>query len=82
MSEEFEMPDGMAVEAVLDKIRPYIQQDGGDIQFLGIDENAIVYVSFRGACAGCMMASEDFSSGIKLILMDEVPGVRDVVLVG
>lgn len=82
MTEEFEMPDGMAVEAVLDKIRPYIQQDGGDIQFLGIDENAIVYVSFRGACAGCMMASEDFSSGIKLILMDEVPGIRDVVLVG
>ena len=39
-------------------------------------------VAFRGACAGCMMATEDFSSGIKLLLMDEVPGIRDVILVG
>lgn len=83
MAEETtEMPDGMAVEACLDKIRPYIQHDGGDIELLGIDEHAYVYVAFRGACAGCMMATEDFSSGIKLLLMDEVPGIRDVILVG
>ena len=47
-----------------------------------LDEHAYVYVAFRGACAGCMMATEDFSSGIKLLLMDEVPGIRDVILVG
>ena len=70
------------INACLDKIRPYIQQDGGDIELMGVDENAIGYVAFRGACAGCMMASEDFSSGIKLLLMDEVPGIRDVLLIG
>lgn len=80
--EEFEMPDGMAIEATLDKIRPYIQSDGGDIELLGIDEHAYVYVAFRGACAGCAMASMDFTDGIKLLLMDEVPGIRDVILVG
>jgi Fe-S cluster biogenesis protein NfuA len=71
-----------AVEACLDKIRPYIQHDGGDIELLGVDELNVVYVSFKGACAGCMMAADDFSGGIKELLMDEVPGIRDVVLVG
>ncbi|WP_288523021.1 NifU family protein, partial [uncultured Holdemanella sp.] len=46
------------------------------------DEFNVVYVSFKGACQGCMMASEDFSSGIKDLLLEEVPNIRDVVLVG
>lgn len=85
MSEEkeiIELPDEVEIEAVLNKIRPYIQQDGGDIEYLGTDENAIVYVAFRGACQGCMMASADFSEGIKLLLLEEVANVKDVVLVG
>lgn len=65
----------------LNKIRPYIQHDGGDIELLGIDEQNVVYVSFKGACSGCMLAASEFSEGIKLILLDEVPGVRDVVLI-
>lgn len=70
------------VEECLDKIRPYIQHDGGDIELLGIDELNVVYVSFKGACAGCMMAADDFSAGIKELLLEEVPNIRDVVLVG
>ena len=76
------MPDEQAIEVCLDKIRPYIQHDGGDIELLGVDENAVVYVAFKGACSGCMMAAADFSEGIRLILMDEVPNIRDVMLVG
>nr|WP_301081386.1 NifU family protein [Faecalibaculum rodentium] len=49
---------------------------------LGVDENHIVDVSFIGACAGCAMAGEDFSGGVKLLLLDEVPAIRDVVLIG
>ena len=56
-------------------------KNGGDIALLGIDENNVVYVSFRGACQGCFMAVEDFSSGIKSLILDEVPGVTDVMLV-
>ena len=74
--------DSKAVNDCLDKIRPYIQHDGGDIELLGVDEFNVVYVSFKGACQGCMMASEDFSGGIKELLLEEVPNVRDVVLVG
>ena len=74
--------DSKAVNDCLDKIRPYIQHDGGDIELLGVDEFNVVYVSFKGACQGCMMASEDFSGGIKELLLEEVPNIRDVVLVG
>lgn len=83
MSEENEilLPKKEDVEYCINKIRPYIQQDGGDIALLGIDENAVVYVAFRGACAGCMMAAQDFSGGIKALILDEVPNVRDVMLV-
>lgn len=70
------------IEEVLEKIRPYIQHDGGDIELLGVDENNVVYVSFVGACAGCAMAGDDFSGGVKLLLLDEVPGIRDVILIG
>ena len=70
------------VEEVLEKIRPYIQHDGGDIELLGVDENSIVYVSFIGACAGCAMAGDDFSGGVKLLLLDEIPEIKDVVLIG
>lgn len=67
---------------IIDKIRPYIQHDGGDCELLGIDEDGIAYVTFLGACAGCMMAGEDFSTGIRLLLLDEFPELREVVLVG
>ena len=86
MSEEINnnephIPTKKEVEECISKIRPYIQQDGGDIALLGIDENNVVYVSLRGACQGCFMAVEDFSSGIKSLILDEVPGVTDVMLV-
>ena len=69
------------VQKCLDKIRPYIQQDGGDIALIGIDENAVVYVAFQGACAHCYMAVEDFTTGIRSLILDEVAGVKDVMLV-
>lgn len=67
---------------ILEKIRPYIQHDGGDVDLLGVDEDGIAYVTFLGACAGCMMAGEDFSTGIRLLLLDEFPELKEVVLVG
>ena len=74
--------DSKAVNDCLDKIRPYIQHDGDDFELLVVDEINVVYESFKGACQVCMMASEDFSGGIKELLLEEVPNIRDVVLVG
>ena len=62
------------IEATLDKIRPFLQRDGGDIEFIGF-RDGLVYLTMVGACEGCSYASEDISSGVETILMEEVPGV-------
>lgn len=66
-----------AVIATLDKIRPFLRRDGGDIDLVGI-RDGIVYVAMVGACEGCSLAGEDISSGVEIILMEEVPGIIGV----
>lgn len=63
----------------LDKIRPFIQRDGGDVLFDSF-EDGIVYVNLTGACQGCSMVNETIGGGIEIILMEEVPGVNAVRL--
>lgn len=65
------------IETVLNKIRPFLQRDGGSIDFIGF-RDGIVYVMMTGACEGCVLASQDISSGVEVILMEEVPGVIEV----
>ena len=65
------------IEATIDKIRPFLRRDGGDIELIGF-RDGIVYVSMVGACQGCIMAGEDISTGVEVILMEEVPGVLGV----
>ena len=67
------------IKYTLDKIRPFIQRDGGDVEFVSF-EDGIVYVQMKGACEGCMMVDDTLGSGIKIILQEEVPGVIDVRL--
>ena len=66
-----------AIEATLDKIRPFLQRDGGDIDLIGF-RDGIVYVTMVGACEGCSLAQDDISAGVEIILMEEVPGVMQV----
>ena len=63
----------------LEKIRPFINRDGGDIEFVDFIDG-IVYVKMVGACEGCMLIDSTLSEGIEIILMDEVPGVLGVKL--
>ena len=65
------------IEATLDKIRPFLQRDGGDVEFIGF-RDGIVYVAMTGACEGCMYAADDISAGVEIIIMEEVPGVLAV----
>lgn len=67
------------IQHTLNKIRPYIQQDGGDIEFVSF-EDGIVTVRMVGACAGCHMASIDVSEGVEAIILDEIPEVVKVQL--
>ena len=67
------------INKTLDKIRPFLQRDGGDVTFDSY-ENGIVYVNVSGACEGCAMINEDIESGVEVILMEEVPGIVAVRL--
>lgn len=69
------------IEHTLNKIRPYIQAEGGDVILLDY-EAGIATVEMVGACAGCMMASTDISEGVEALVVDEIPEVMKVVLAG
>lgn len=66
--------------ATLEKISPFLQRDGGDVEFVSYSEG-IVYVRMKGACVGCAMVDETVSMGIEMILIEEVPGVVKVEVV-
>jgi Fe-S cluster biogenesis protein NfuA len=63
---------------VINRIRPYLNSDGGDVEFVRF-ENGIVYVRLVGACAGCAMQDATLKDGLEALLLEEVPGVIEVV---
>ena len=65
------------IKNVIHKLRPYLQRDGGDIEYVDF-KDGIVYVRMVGACAGCTMIDETLKDGVEQILMEEVPGVLEV----
>lgn len=70
------------VQAVLDRIRPYVQQDGGDIELANVSaEDGIVYLKMRGACHGCPSSTLTLQMGIENELKIECPEVKQVVQV-
>ena len=62
------------IEAVLEKIRYFLQREGGDIEYIGF-KDGVVYVKMTGACEGCAYVSQDISTGVEMVLIEEVPGV-------
>lgn len=68
------------IKEVIEKIRPFLQNDGGDIEFVKF-ENGIVYVKMKGACMDCINLDSTISDGIEMILIDEVSGVIGVEVV-
>ncbi len=63
---------------IIEKLRPYLISDGGDIQFVKY-ENNIVYVRLTGACANCHMIDITLKDGIEAAIQEEVPEVEEVV---
>lgn len=62
---------------IIGKIRPYLNNDGGDIEFVKF-EDGIVYVSLMGACEGCQAQDSTLKDGIEALLLEEVEGVIEV----
>jgi Fe-S cluster biogenesis protein NfuA len=66
-----------SVQAALDKIRPMLQRDGGDVELVDV-EGSIVKVRLKGACKGCPMSQMTLKNGIEKFLKQEVPEVDRV----
>lgn len=69
------------VEQALNKIRPALQADGGDVELVGVTEDGIVKVRLRGACAGCPMSQMTLKAGIERQLKTDVPEIKEVIAV-
>ncbi len=69
------------VEKALEKIRPALQRDGGDVELVEVGADGIVKVNLTGACGGCPMATITLKQGIERILKQEVPAVKEVLSV-
>ena len=65
--------------ATLDKIRHFLQRDGGDVEFVSF-EDGVVYVKLHGACQDCAYANNDIKDLVEVIVQEEVPGVAEVRL--
>lgn len=68
------------VEQALDKIRPALRADGGDVELVDVD-GGVVKVRLTGACGGCPMSQMTLKMGIERILKTEIPEVQEVVSV-
>lgn len=66
------------VQDALEKIRPYLQADGGDIELISISDDGIVEVRLLGACGDCPMSQMTLRAGVERALIREVPGIRRV----
>lgn len=69
------------VEAAIEKIRPALQADGGDVELVDVTEDGIVKVRLVGACVGCPMSTMTLAFGIERELKKQVPAVKKVVAV-
>ena len=66
------------IEAALEKIRPSLQRDGGDIELVGVSEDGVVTVRLTGACGGCPMSQMTLRHGVERLLREQVPGISRV----
>ena len=66
------------VQAALEKVRPSLQADGGDVKLVEVTDDGIVRVQLQGHCAGCPMSMMTLKNGIERILKEEIPEVKTV----
>ena len=69
------------VEDVLNRIKPSLQADGGDVELIEVGEDGVVKVRLMGACGSCPMSQMTLKMGIEKILKKEIPEVVEVIAV-
>lgn len=66
------------IKEVIDMLRPFLINDGGDIEFIKYEDN-IVYIKMNGACADCELLDITLKDGIEAAIQEEVPEVKEVI---
>ncbi len=69
------------IKLALEDVRPALQRDGGDVEFVSVDNTGIVSLRLLGACGGCPMSTMTLKNFIETVLIEQVPGVNGVVQV-
>jgi len=75
------MLDRTVVQGVIDRVRPFLQRDGGDVQLVDVTEDNIVKVKLVGACGTCPMSTMTLKNGIEAELKNSIPEIKAVVAV-
>ena len=79
MTEEIKEDLYKRINLTLDKIRPYLEADGGGITLEDVSEDYIVKVRLHGACEGCPFSYQTLKAGVEQALLKEIPEIREVV---
>ena len=66
------------VEDALNKVRPSLQADGGDVELVDVDDEGVVKVRLQGSCAGCPMSQMTLKMGIEKVLKQNIPEISRV----
>jgi Fe-S cluster biogenesis protein NfuA len=66
------------VRNVIDQIKPYLQQDGGDIEFVSLTEDYIVNVNLLGACGSCPFSTMTLKNGVEQAVRKAIPEIKSV----
>lgn len=70
------------INTALDEIRPFLKSDGGDITFIGLEDDGTVKVQLHGACTGCSVNQMTLKSGVEMTVKKHAPEVSRVIEVG
>lgn len=65
------------IKVLIDKIRPFLMNDGGNLEFIKYEDN-IVYVKLSGACVSCPMMDITLKDGVEQLLINEIPEIKEV----
>jgi Fe-S cluster biogenesis protein NfuA len=66
------------VQKAIQELRPHLQADGGDVEFIDVTEDGVVKVRLLGACVGCPMRQMTLTHGITRFIKNKVPEVKEV----
>jgi len=69
------------IESIINRIKPSLQADGGDIELIEVAPDGVIKVKLTGACGSCPMSQMTLKMGIERIIKQEIPEIKEVIAV-